>query len=94
MGIWKIQWKIQKMFRGFQIVAFKQGAGISLNSDKNTFYRQSTYYQTVLRFHIYLKEIFSNSISLDIMENYEKRAAVLIKAVFLTHQHVDSWKVF
>ena len=78
------------MFRGFLIMAFKQGAGISLNSDKNTFYQQSTCYQTVLRFHICLKVIFSNSVCLGIMQTYDKRAAILISAVFVTHHHVDS----
>ena len=78
------------MPRVFEIMAFKHVAGTSLNSDENTFYRQSTYYQTVLRFHICLKEIFANSVCLSIMENYDKRAALLLSTVFVTHQHVDS----
>ena len=78
------------MLTVFEIMAFKHVAGISLNSDENTFYRQSTYYQSVLRFHICLKEIFSSSISFGIIENYEKSAAVHTSAVFVTHQYLDS----
>ena len=74
----------------FEIMAFKHVAGTSLNSNENIFCRQSTYYQTVLRFHIFLKEMFSDSICLGIMENSGESAAVLISAVFVTHQHVDS----
>ena len=73
----------------FEIMAFTHVAGTSLGSYENTFYQESTYYQPVLRFHISLKEMFSNSICLNIMENYGKRAAVVISAVFVTHQHID-----
>ena len=78
------------MLRVLEIMAFKQVAGTSLNSDENTFYRQSTCYETVLRFYIFLKETFSNSIFLSLMEYYDESAAVLISAVFLTREHFDS----
>ena len=82
------------MLRVFEIMAFKHVAGISLNSYKNTCDWQSTCYQTVLSFHISLKEMFSNSICLGIMGNYCESAAVLISAVSVTPEHLDSPKVF
>ena len=75
-------------------MAFKDVAGISLNSDKKTCDRQSTCYQTALGFHVWPKEMFPNSIWLGIIKNYDEKADVLISAVFVTHQYVDSWKVF
>ena len=51
-------------------------------------------YQTVLRFHIWLKETFSNSVCLALIENEDESAAVLVLAVFITREHVDSPKVF
>ena len=48
------------MLRAFDIMALKHVAGTSLNSDDNTFYRQSKCYQAVLRFHICVKQTFSN----------------------------------
>ena len=52
MDISKMQEILKKMFRVFEIVAFEYVAGNSLNYDQNTCYRESTCYQTVLRFHI------------------------------------------
>ena len=69
-------------------------ARISLNNDKNTCDRESTRYQTVLRFQIKLKEMFSNTICLGLIENLDESGAVLIWAVFGTPEHVDSRKVF
>ena len=74
-------------------MAFKHVAETSLNSDENTFYRQSTFFQKVLGLHISLKQTFSNSICLAIMENYDEGPAVLISPLFVTHQHVVSRKV-
>ena len=71
-------------------MAFKHVAGTSLNSDENTFYRESTCYQTVLEFHTWLKRMFSNRICLGIMENHHENAVVMISEVFVTHQHGDS----
>ena len=78
------------MLKVVDIITFKHVAGISLNSHEETCDQQSPCYQTVLGFHTRLKEMFSNSICLGIMENYDEGAAVLISAVFVTHQHVDS----
>ena len=82
------------MLRVFEIIAFKHVVGISLNSAEQTCDRQSTCYQTILRFHNWVKEIYSNSICLGIMEDHDQNAAAMISAVFVTHQHVDSWKEF
>ena len=75
-------------------MAFQHVSGISLNSEENTFERQSTCYQTVLRFDIWLKEMFSNSASLRLTENSDESADVFISAVFVTGEHVDSPQVF
>ena len=57
------------MFRIFEIMAFEHVGGIALNYDENTCDRQSTIYQTLLRFHLGLKQIFLNLICLGLMEN-------------------------
>ena len=75
-------------------MAFEHFSRISLNYDKNTRERESMCYETVLIFHIWLKEIFSNSICLGSVENKDEGAAVLILAVIVTGEHVDSQKVF
>ena len=75
-------------------MAFEHGAGISLNYDKNTCDQQSTCFQTVLMFQIWLTEMFSNLICPSLMESYGESAAVVVSAVFATREHVDSAKVF
>ena len=50
-------------------MAIEYVAGIFLNYDENTCDRQSTCYEIVLRFYVTLKDMFSNSISLGLMEN-------------------------
>ena len=57
------------MFRVFEIMVFEHADGISFHYDDNTCDRQSMCYQTVLRFHIWLKEMFCNNIYLGFMEN-------------------------
>ena len=52
-----------------EIMAFGHVAGNYLNYNENTCDRQSTCYQTVLRFQIWLTEMFSNSICLLLMGN-------------------------
>ena len=59
-------------------MAFEHVAGISLSYDKNTYDRQLTCYQTVIRFHIWVKEMFSSSIFLGFLENKDKSVAMLI----------------
>ena len=64
------------MFFVFEIIALKPFPGISLIHDENTCDRQSTCYQTVLRFWISLREMFSKSISFRFIENWDKSAAL------------------
>ena len=75
-------------------MAFKHVWGISLNYDENTCELQLMCYQTVLRFNIWLKEMFCNSTCLGLIENYDESAAMLISAVIFTSENVDSPKVF
>ena len=78
----------------FVIIALEPVAGISLNYDENTYDRQSLCYQGILRFEIWLREIFSNSTCLPLKENKNKNAAVQVAVVFRTCEQVDSRKVF
>ena len=57
------------MFPVLEQIAFEPGAGISLIYDENICNRQSTCYQTVLRFQIWLREMFPNLIFPRLMEN-------------------------
>ena len=82
------------MFFVFEIKPFEPPAGISLIYEENTCDRQSTCYQTLLRFSILLREMFSNSIFPRLIENLEKRAPVQVPAVFGTCEHFDSRNVF
>ena len=82
------------MLKVFERMAFKRLAGISLTYDENTYDRQSTSYETVLIFHVWLEEMFSNSSCLVLMENLVESAVVPIWAVFFTGKQVDSPKVF
>ena len=57
------------MFLVFEKMAFEPFVGTYLNYGKNTYDRQSTCHQTLLTFHISLREMVSNLISLGLMEN-------------------------
>ena len=82
------------MFAVFEVMGFEHVAGNSFNYDENKSERQSTCYQTNLRLKILLTEIFSNSVSLGLMEIYDKGPAVQISTVFETREHDDSRRVF
>ena len=56
----------------------------------NTCYRQSMCSQTVLRYQIRLRQTFSNSIYLELMEKQDNSGAVLISAVFETRKSFDN----
>ena len=60
--------KLEEIVLISEIMAFEDVAGISLSYDENTFDRQPMFYQTVLRFPILLKEMFSKSSFLGLME--------------------------
>ena len=67
---------------------------VSEISHQNICARQSTYYQTILRFPIGQTEMFSNSMCLYLMKIYDKSAAMVISVVFNTREYVDSRIVF
>ena len=73
-------------------MTFEPVGGTYLNYDENACDRQSTCYQTVLSFQIWLREMFSDLICPGLMESSNKSAAVHITAVFGTREHVDSRK--
>ena len=70
-------------------MAFEHVAGNSLNYDHNSYDRQGTCAQTVLRFQISLREMFSQWICLELLENEDKSVAVQIPALFVNREHVD-----
>ena len=60
--------KFKKVFLVLEIIAIEPVLAIYPNYEENTCDRQLTSYQTVVRFYIWLKEMFSNSICLGLME--------------------------
>ena len=76
--------KFEEMFSAFEIIAFEPVVTIFPIYDENTCDRQSTCYQTVLRFQIGLREIFSNSIFPRLMKNLHKSATLWVSTVFGT----------
>ena len=75
-------------------MTFQHVSGISLNYDDNIWERQSRCYKTVLKFHLWEKEMFSNWIWPGLIENSDVSSALLIRAAIFTCEHVDSSKVF
>ena len=70
---------------------------VAVNSEycyRNTRHRQLMFEQTVLKFHIRLKQTFCNSIYLELTRKEGNTAAVLISAVFGTRYHVLLRTVF
>ena len=86
--------KFQKIFWIFEVIAFEAVTGIFLNYDKNASDRQSTCYETLVRFHIWLRDMFSNVICLGLMESHHKSAVLQVSAVFGTSEHVHSRRMF
>ena len=89
-----MQLNFKKLFSIFEIIALEPVAGISLLYDENTCDRQSPFFQTVLGFRIWLREMLSNSICPRLLENSDKSAALHVSAVFGNREHVDSGRVF
>ena len=75
-------------------MTFEHVSWISLNYDENTCEPQWPSYKTVLIFHMWLREMFSNSIWLGLMERSDESSAVQISAVIVTREHVDFPRVF
>ena len=67
--------KFDKMFLFLEIMAFETVAGTYLIYDEHTCDWQSTCYQTILRFYIWIRKMFSNSICHRLMEKLEKSAS-------------------
>ena len=84
----------EKMSSVYEIVAFELFAGISVIYDENTSDRESTSYQTALRYRIWLRGMFCNSICPRLMDNWDKSASVQLSAVFGTREHVGSGRLF
>ena len=74
--------KIAEIIFFFVIFAFELVAGIFVNYEENTCYRQSPCLQGVLRFLIRFKSMFSNSICLGLKENSDRSPGMQMWAVF------------
>ena len=80
--------KIGEKFYFFEIITFEAVAVIFQIYDENTCDLEWTCYQTVLRFQIWLREMFLRSIYPTLMENWDKSFVVQVQAVFGTRGHV------
>ena len=85
MHISEMHEKILKKSLLFEIKAFEFVLRKSAFSDGNTCHRESTCYQTLWKFQMWLRQTFSNSIYLEVVEKEENSDAVLTSAVFRTH---------
>ena len=56
----------------FKIIAFESGSTNSHSPEEDTCHWQSITYQATLRFHISVREIFSKSGSLRVLEKYDE----------------------
>ena len=82
MHISEMQEEILKKFFLFEIKAFEFVLRKSAFSDGNTCHRESTCYQTLWKFQMWLRQTFSNSIYLKFLEKEENSGYVLTSAVF------------
>ena len=77
----EMDWKNQKEFLVFKIIAIESGTTSSLNLEKNTCHWQSMGYERSLRFNISITEIFFNPGSVTVMEKYDESALMQILQV-------------
>ena len=77
-----------------EILAFEAVVVTYLNYHGNICDWQSTCYQTIVRFQIWLRKMFSNSICHRLMEKLDVSATAEISSLFGTREHVDSRSVF
>ena len=82
------------MFSVLEIIAFESFAVISTIYEEKTCALQSTCYETVLRFLIWLMQMFSYSIYPRFMENWDESVLVQIPGVFETREHVYWQRLF
>ena len=94
MHIPEMKQKNQKKFLVLKILAFELGKTNSHNPEEDTCHWQSMFYETPLRINISLREIFSKSGSLRLMEKYHQSALMTILQEFGTPSHVDAQKMF
>ena len=76
------------------MIVFEPIAVISPIYDENKCDLESTCYQTVLRFRILLREMFSNSVCPRSMENLDESVVVQVPVVFGTREHLHWRRVF
>ena len=67
-----MDYKNQKHFLVFKIIAFESESTNSINLEKDTCHWQSMCYETRLTFKISLREIFFKSGSLRVMKKYDE----------------------
>ena len=83
-----MQQKIQKRFFVSEIIASEL---VSLNcnyKEQNTFHRQPICWQAVSGFCMPIRETFSNSISLPVIDELDKGAVMQISIVFEPVHHI------
>ena len=82
------------MFMVLKRILFQFAAAVSVNYDKNRCDSLSTCSKAVRKFQIQLRDMIHNSICFILMGHYHKSAALHTSAVFWTHEHVKSQRVF
>ena len=92
--IQKMEKKFQKIASVFEMGVFEPVAVISSIYDENRCDLQWTGYQTVRRFRIWLREMFSNWLRPRLMKNWDKSIVVQVPAVFGTRENVYWQRVF
>ena len=70
-----------------KIIAFESGTTNSQNPEEDIFHWQSMSYETLLRFNISLREIFSKSGSPRVMKKHDENVLMQIFQEFSTLKH-------
>ena len=83
-----MQQKIQKSFFVSEIIASELVSLNCLYEETDTFRRQPMCYKAVPRFCMSIRETFSNSISLAVIDEYDKGAVMQISTVLGHVYHV------
>ena len=73
---------LEKMFLVLKIIAFEWGTLNSHNPEQDTCNRQSMCQQTPLLFQTSIRDIFSESFALKVMEKFDQSAFMKILQVF------------
>ena len=87
---------LDNIFWILEIMAFQAFEGTYVYHEDDSCDRQLTCDKRVLRLQIWLKENFSNSICLGLIESYDQRSTLQILRVLGTREDLDSrrmlWK--